>query len=42
MIVPTGHPLAALERVEVSRLAGLPLLLPKTGTTRARLAIWLA
>jgi DNA-binding transcriptional LysR family regulator len=41
MIVPTGHPLAGLERVEVSLLVGHPLLLPKTGTTRARLAIWL-
>ena len=41
MIVPTGHPLAGLERVEVERLAGHPLLLPKTGTTRARLANWL-
>jgi DNA-binding transcriptional LysR family regulator len=41
MIVPTGHPLAGLERVEVGLLAGHPLLLPKTGTTRARLAIWL-
>src|SRR5271154_6054890 len=36
MIVPTGHPLAGLERV-----VGHPLLLPKTGTTRARLANWL-
>jgi DNA-binding transcriptional LysR family regulator len=41
MIVPAGHPLAGLERVEVTQLAAQPLLLPKTGTTRARLAIWL-
>jgi DNA-binding transcriptional LysR family regulator len=41
MIVPAGHPLAGLERIEVANLAGHPLLLPKTGTTRARLAIWL-
>jgi DNA-binding transcriptional LysR family regulator len=41
MIVPGGHPLAKLDRVEVTQLAGFPLLLPKTGTTRSRLTGWL-
>jgi DNA-binding transcriptional LysR family regulator len=41
MIVPATHALAGLERVEVTQLAAQPLLLPKTGTTRARLATWL-
>jgi DNA-binding transcriptional LysR family regulator len=41
MIVPASHPLAGLERVEVQQLAGQPLLLPKTGTTRTRLTSWL-
>jgi DNA-binding transcriptional LysR family regulator len=41
MIVPTGHPLAGLERVEAMNLAGQPLLLPKTGATRSKLAAWL-
>jgi DNA-binding transcriptional LysR family regulator len=41
MIVPVGHPLAGLDRVEATLLAGHPLLLPKTGTTRTRLSSWL-
>src|SRR5215471_17216970 len=41
MIVPVGHPLAGLDRVEATLLAGQPLLLPKTGTTRTRLSSWL-
>ncbi len=41
MIVPVSHVLAGLEHVDAMLLAGQPLLLPKTGTTRTRLAAWL-
>lgn len=41
LIVPAGHPLAACDRVEPADLIGPLMILPKTGTTRARLAAWL-
>jgi DNA-binding transcriptional LysR family regulator len=41
LIMPTSHPLAPRPRVAASDVVGLPLLLPKTGTTRARLNQWL-
>ncbi len=41
LIVPPGHPLAQLERVEPKDLEAFPLLLPKVGTTRTRLNAWL-
>lgn len=41
LIVPGGHPLASLDRrLEPRDLVGLPLLLPKSGTTRTRLNAW--
>jgi DNA-binding transcriptional LysR family regulator len=40
LIVPPGHPLAGKEAVGCQDLVGHPLLLPKTGTTRARLNVW--
>ncbi|MEP7353074.1 MAG: LysR family transcriptional regulator [Acidobacteriota bacterium] len=39
-IVPVGHPLTQLERVTPQDLIPHQLLLPKTGTTRRRLAAW--
>ena len=41
MLVPGKHPLAARKSITPRDLAGLPLLLPKSGTTRARLDAWL-
>ncbi len=41
LIVPEGHPLAGKQSVSASELVGFPLLLPKYGTTRARLNEWL-
>jgi DNA-binding transcriptional LysR family regulator len=41
LLVPAGHKLASYERVEARDLLGQQLLLPKTGTTRARLNSWL-
>lgn len=41
LIMPVSHPLAPRPRVAASDVVGLPLLLPKTGTTRARLNQWL-
>jgi DNA-binding transcriptional LysR family regulator len=41
LLVPAGHPLEGRDRVHPSDLLGEPVLLPKTGTTRARLAVWL-
>jgi len=41
VIVPSKHPLAGREQVFPQDLAGLPLLLPKTGTTRSRISAWL-
>jgi DNA-binding transcriptional LysR family regulator len=41
MIVPAAHPLAKRTSVTCSDLIGYPLLLPKSGTTRSRLSVWL-
>ena len=41
LLVPAGHRLASYERVTPHDLLGEQLLLPKTGTTRARLNAWL-
>lgn len=41
VIVPPGHPLARLKRVAPEDLVGHPLLLPRSGKTRARLNAWL-
>jgi DNA-binding transcriptional LysR family regulator len=41
LLVPAGHKLASYERVMPRDLLGEQLLLPKTGTTRARLNTWL-
>ncbi|HSU59986.1 MAG TPA: LysR family transcriptional regulator [Bryobacteraceae bacterium] len=41
LLVPAGHRLASHERVVPRDLLGQQLLLPKTGTTRARLNSWL-
>jgi len=41
VLLPSGHPLAAREQVLPRDLAGLPLLLPKSGTTRSRLNQWM-
>ena len=41
LLVPAGHRLASYERVAPRDLIGEPILLPKTGTTRARLNTWL-
>ncbi len=41
LLVPAGHPLASYERVLPSDLRSEQMLLPKTGTTRARLNVWL-
>lgn len=41
MIVPPGHELGKLKTVRPEDLAGHPLLLPKSGTTRARLNAWM-
>ena len=41
LLVPTGHKLASYERIMPRDLLGHPVLLPKTGTTRARLNAWL-
>jgi len=41
LLVPAGHKLASYERVMPRDLLGEQLLLPKTGTTRARLNSWL-
>jgi DNA-binding transcriptional LysR family regulator len=40
-IVPSTHPLAALKCVTPDQIADHPLLLPKSGTTRARIDQWL-
>jgi DNA-binding transcriptional LysR family regulator len=39
-LVPADHPLARREHILPQDLIGFPLLLPKTGTTRRRLAEW--
>ncbi len=41
LLVPAGHRLASYERVLPRDLVGEQILLPKTGTTRARLNTWL-
>ena len=41
LIVPSGHRLASVPRVSPGDLVGEAILLPKTGTTRARLNDWL-
>src|SRR6478609_4614362 len=41
LLVPYGHPLAQREAVTARDLIGTPLLLPKSGTTRARLNVFL-
>ncbi len=41
LLVPPGHRLASFDRVTARDLLGEQLLLPKTGTTRARLNGWL-
>jgi len=40
LIVPARHPLADRKSVEAADLLEYPLLLPKSGTTRARLNVW--
>ncbi len=40
LAVPKGHPLAEKQSVAATELAGFPLILPKYGTTRARLNEW--
>ena len=41
LLVPAGHKLASYERIMPRDLSGEQVLLPKTGTTRARLNAWL-
>lgn len=41
LIAPPGHPLAKKSAVSCQDLVGYPLLLPKSGTTRARLNAWM-
>ncbi|HLJ47926.1 MAG TPA: LysR family transcriptional regulator [Bryobacteraceae bacterium] len=41
LLVTAGHPLIAKKQVLPRDLRGYPLLLPKSGTTRARLNLWL-
>jgi DNA-binding transcriptional LysR family regulator len=41
LLLPGKHPLSAKKYVTPRDLVGHPLLLPKTGTTRARLNTWL-
>ena len=41
LLLPGGHPLATKKFVSPRDLVGRPLLLPKTGTTRMRLNVWL-
>jgi DNA-binding transcriptional LysR family regulator len=41
LLVPPGHPLAEKTQILAKDLVGYPLLLPKTGGTRAKLDEWL-
>ncbi len=41
LIVPAGHRLASADKILPSDLVRVQMLLPKTGTTRARLNAWL-
>jgi DNA-binding transcriptional LysR family regulator len=40
-LVPANHPLAQNRQIHPADLLGFPLLMPKTGTTRRRLSVWL-
>lgn len=40
LLVPAGHPFAGRESVTADEVAAQPLLLPKSGNTRARLNAW--
>jgi DNA-binding transcriptional LysR family regulator len=39
-IVPSSHPLAAMDKVRCEDVVAWPLLLPQTGMTRSRLNVW--
>jgi DNA-binding transcriptional LysR family regulator len=41
LLIPDGHPLADKDFVVPKDLINYPLLLPKSGTTRARMNVWL-
>ncbi|MGE5644340.1 MAG: LysR family transcriptional regulator [Acidobacteriota bacterium] len=41
LVIPAGHPLSLRQNVTAAELVPYPLLLPKYGTTRARLNEWL-
>jgi DNA-binding transcriptional LysR family regulator len=41
LLLPGKHPLAAKKYVTPADLIGHPMLMPKSGTTRARLNVWL-
>lgn len=41
LLMPGDHPLASRAGVTARELAGLPLLLPKSGVTRSRINAWL-
>ncbi|HUS07413.1 MAG TPA: LysR family transcriptional regulator [Bryobacteraceae bacterium] len=41
LLLPADHPLAARDSVTCHDITGHPLLIPKSGTTRARLNTWL-
>ncbi len=41
VVLPPDHPLAAKPFLTAEDLAGIPLLLPKAGTTRSKLNAWL-
>lgn len=41
LLVPAGHPLTLRPMVTCQELVGHQLLLPKSGTTRSRLSVWL-
>jgi DNA-binding transcriptional LysR family regulator len=41
LLIPASHPLTKRQSVTALDMIGQPLLLPKSGTTRARLNVWL-
>ena len=41
VLVPPGHPLARKRSIQPDDLEGFPVLMPKSGTTRTRLNLWL-
>jgi DNA-binding transcriptional LysR family regulator len=41
LIVPPGHALGERESASAQDIVGIPLLLPKSGNTRARLNVWM-